>query len=125
MGRRPALFYKLYRHGFTILVDSGTSVEHLNAGAGGGGADQERTAFIYGAARYLLWWRTQYSCAATWRERWTCRAAYAGMVAVNLCGELISALMQCKWGILTNHLRGIRSARRFAHSPEGRGLPAF
>lgn len=102
-----------------------SGVKQLDAGSAGGKADPVRAAYVGGAIRYLLWWRTQYGCAATRGERWACRLAYGSLVGVTLCAMSAVALLKRRPAILTNYVRGMRAGRRFAHSPEGRSLPAY
>lgn len=125
LGDDQLFFYKLYRHGFKVLIDYGSGVKHLDAGGARRKQDMARAAYINGAIRYLLWWRTQYTCADSARLRQACRWAYAGQVVRNLCGYLLFALLRRNPSIFSGYIRGVCAGRRFAHSPEGRGLPAF
>ena len=107
------------------LLINGSGVKHLDAGGARRKQDMARAAYINGAIRYLLWWRTQYTSADSARLRLVCRWAYAGQVVRNLCGYLLFALLRRNPSILSGYIRGVCAGRRFAHSPEGRGLPAF
>lgn len=125
LGDDQLFFYKLYRHGFKVLVHYTSGVKHLDAGSAGGKADPTRSAYVSGAMRYLLWWRTQYTCAASRGERLRCTLAYAQLTVLNLASMSAISLLRLRPVILSAHIRGIAAGRRFARSAEGKQLPAY
>lgn len=125
LGDDQLFFYKLYRHGFKIFIDYDSGVKHLDAGSGGRKKNLARIAYINGAIRYLLWWRTQCSCAKSWVDRLSCRLSYFGLMCCNLLGMLVFAFLKFRFSIFVNYIRGINAGHRFAHSSEAKSLADF
>lgn len=119
-GDDQLFYYKLYRYGFKVLVHYASGVRHLDAGTGGRGSTK-----VAGKTRYLLWWRTQYSCASSSWKRVQCLMAFLLRQGVTLSAYALFSLMQRDRGKLVGYCTGLKEGYRFSQSPEAKKIPSY
>ncbi len=124
LGDDQLFFYKLFLHGYRVLISYSTSIKHLDAGAGHV-KGKRNIAFGSSFARFVIWRRTIFDVSVSKSER-------LFSVIEVLLGRLISfplilavCLKYKSFNSVIEAKRGRKAAKSFVNSIDYLRIPSF